>query len=87
MIDRLLDFFGLSEEEVSSDVDEVRVQHATAVLLVEIARADHERLAVEHDAMLGLLQVGSFETFMQWMVGAVLLQLVTATLLLLDGRS
>ncbi len=58
MIDRLLDFFGLSEEEVSSDVGEVRVQHATAVLLVEIARADHERLAVEHDAMLGLLQAG-----------------------------
>jgi len=52
MIDRLLSFFGLSEDEASADVDEARIQHATAVLLVEIARADHERLAIEHDTML-----------------------------------
>ena len=57
MIDRLLGFFGLSEEEASADVGEARIQHATAVLLVEIARADHERLAIEHDAMLESLQV------------------------------
>ncbi len=56
MIDRLLGFFGLSEEEVSADVDAARLQHATVALLVEIARADHERLAVEHDAMLALVR-------------------------------
>lgn len=58
MIDRLLSFFGLSEEEASADVDEARIRHATAVLLVEIARADHERLAIEHDAMLESLKGG-----------------------------
>lgn len=56
MIDRLLSFFGLPEEEVPDDVGEARIQHATAALLVEIARADDERLAVEHDTMLSLLQ-------------------------------
>lgn len=56
MIDRLLSFFGLSEDELSVEVDEARIQHATAVLLVEIARADHERLAIEHEAMLELLK-------------------------------
>ena len=58
MIDRLLSLFGLSEEEVSVDVGESRIQHATAVLLVEIARADHERLVIEHEAMLESLQTG-----------------------------
>jgi len=58
MIDRLLSFFGLSEDEVSADVGEARIQHATAVLLIEIARADHERLAIEHDTMLELLKDG-----------------------------
>ncbi len=56
MIDRLLSFLGISDGEVSADVDETRIQHATAVLLVEIARADHERLAIEHDAMLESLR-------------------------------
>ena len=56
MIDRLLSFLGLSEDEAPADVDEARIQHATAVLLVEIARADHERLAIEHDTMLESLQ-------------------------------
>jgi uncharacterized tellurite resistance protein B-like protein len=56
MIDRLLSFFGLSEEEVAGNTDEARIQHATAVLLVEIARADYERLSLEHDAMLALLK-------------------------------
>ncbi|MDP6673895.1 MAG: TerB family tellurite resistance protein [Gammaproteobacteria bacterium] len=56
MIDRLLNFFGVSEEEVSGDTGEARIQHATAVLLVEIARADYERLSLEHDAMLELLK-------------------------------
>jgi len=58
MIYRLLSFFGLSEDEVSADVGEARIQHATAVLLIEIARADHERLAIEHDTMLELLKDG-----------------------------
>ena len=56
MIDRLLSLFGVTEEEAPADVGEARIQHATAVLLVEIARADHERLAIEHETMLGLLQ-------------------------------
>jgi len=56
MIDRLLSFLGVAEDEVSAEVGEARIQHATAVLLVEIARADHERLAVEHDVMLELLK-------------------------------
>lgn len=58
MIDRLLSFFGMSEEEAPADVGESRIQLATAVLLVEIARADSERLVVEHDAMLESLQAG-----------------------------
>ena len=58
MIDRLLSFFGMSEDEASADVDEARIRHATAVLLVEIARADHERLAIEHDTMLESLKDG-----------------------------
>lgn len=56
MIDRLLSLFGVTEEETPADVGEARIQHATAVLLVEIARADHERQAIEHETMLGLLQ-------------------------------
>jgi len=56
MIDRLLSLFGLSEEEASAGVGEARIEHATAVLLVEIAAADHERLAIEHDTMLALLK-------------------------------
>jgi len=56
MIDRLLNFFGVSEEEVCADVGESRIQHATAVLLVEIARADQERLLIEHEAMIESLK-------------------------------
>lgn len=56
MIDQLLSFFGLSEDDMPSDIGESRIQHSTAVLLVEIARADHERQAIEHDAMLELLK-------------------------------
>jgi len=58
MIDRLLSFFSIPEDEASADVGEARIQHATAVLLVEIARADHERLAIEHEAMLESLKGG-----------------------------
>jgi len=56
MIDRLLNFFGIPEDEVCADVGESRIQHATAVLLVEIARADQERLVIEHEAMIESLQ-------------------------------
>jgi D-glycero-D-manno-heptose 1,7-bisphosphate phosphatase len=35
-------------------------------------------------ALLGLLQLQSFETFARWMVGAILMQLVTVSLLMLD---
>lgn len=56
MIDRLLSFFGLPDEEATpAETAEQRIRHATAVLLVEIARADHERQQVEHGVMLGLL--------------------------------
>ncbi len=37
-------------------------------------------------AMLGLLQVNSVDVFTKWMLGAILLQLATATVILLDGR-
>ncbi len=43
---------------MSANVGESRIQHATAVLLVEIARADQERLVVEHEAMVKSLQMG-----------------------------
>jgi len=56
MIDRLLSLFGLAEEETSADIGEARIEHATAALLVEIAAADYERLAIEHDTMLALLK-------------------------------
>ena len=52
MIDRLLNLFGLSESEDAPETAEARIRHSTAVLLVEIARADHERLVIEHEAML-----------------------------------
>ena len=58
MIDRLLNLFGLSEQEDAPETAEARIRHATAVLLVEIARADHERQAIEHEAMLTSLQRG-----------------------------
>jgi uncharacterized tellurite resistance protein B-like protein len=58
MIDRLLNLFGLSQSEDAPETAEARIRHATAVLLVEIARADHERLAIEHEAMLVSLQKG-----------------------------
>ncbi len=56
MIDRLLSFFGLPDEEATpSETAAQRIRHATAVLLAEIARADHERQPVERTAMLELL--------------------------------
>lgn len=47
MIDRLLKFFGQTEELPREEGQRERIKHATAVLLVEIARADHERQASE----------------------------------------
>lgn len=38
-------------------------------------------------ALLGLLQLSQMEHFMQWMIGAVLMQLLTIALLLMDTRS
>ena len=51
MIDRLLKVFGIENEVAEEERGEIRIQSATAVLLVEIARADHERAGVEHEAM------------------------------------
>ncbi len=56
MIDRLLSFFGVSDEDVPDDVGEARIQHAVAALLVEIARADDERVEIEQDTILELLK-------------------------------
>ena len=56
MLDRLLDFFGVQAEEETPVARESRIQHATAVLLVEIARADYERDQAEDAAMLDTLR-------------------------------
>lgn len=42
MLDTLLKFLGLTEDLGEEECIEERIRHATAVLLVEIARADHE---------------------------------------------
>jgi len=56
VIDRLLGFFGLPDEEATpSETAAQRIRHATAVLLAEIARADHERQPIERAVMLELL--------------------------------
>ncbi|MDH3978089.1 MAG: TerB family tellurite resistance protein [Gammaproteobacteria bacterium] len=55
MIDRLLKAFGLNEEAETTEAEGKRVQHSTAVLLIEIARADSDRLDVEREAMLAAL--------------------------------
>lgn len=55
MIDRLLEFFGMQVEQETPQSRESRIQHATAVLLVEIARADYERQDSEREAILASL--------------------------------
>jgi D-glycero-D-manno-heptose 1,7-bisphosphate phosphatase len=45
------------------------------------------QLLVLLQATLGLLQLSQPEVFYQWMIGAVLTQLLTISLVLLDGRS
>ena len=47
MIDKLLKQFGQTEELPTAESRRERIKHATAVLLIEIARADHERQASE----------------------------------------
>lgn len=42
MIDSLLKFLGMTQDIAEEECIEERIKHATAVLLVEIARADHE---------------------------------------------
>lgn len=49
MIDALLKFLGLGEDLDEEECIEERIRHATAVLLVEIARADHELAQRELD--------------------------------------
>ncbi len=49
MIDALLKFLGLGEDLDEEECTEERIRHATAVLLVEIARADHELAQRELD--------------------------------------
>ncbi len=55
MIDKLLKLFGQTEDLPSEECQRERIKHATAVLLVEIARADHERQASEDAEMLARL--------------------------------
>lgn len=42
MIDKLLKFLGRTEDLPEEECIRERIEHATAVLLVEIARADHD---------------------------------------------
>jgi len=42
MIDKLLKFLGRTEDLPEAECIRERIEHATAVLLVEIARADHD---------------------------------------------
>ena len=42
MIDALLKLLGITEDLPEEECVQERIKHATAVLLVEIARADHE---------------------------------------------
>ncbi len=70
-------------DEVRSD--RVRRSELTAPKMT----AGITQLLVVSCAFFGLLQLGdpeSFETFVKWILGAALLQLVTITLLLLDPR-
>ncbi len=73
--------------ELSDEVrsDRVRRSELTAPKMT----AGITQLLVVLCAFFGLLQLGdpeSFETFVKWILGAALLQLVTITLLLLDPR-
>ena len=73
--------------ELSDEVrsDRVRRSELTAPKMT----AGITQLLVVSCAFFGLLQLGdpeSFETFIKWILGAALLQLVTITLLLLDPR-
>lgn len=73
--------------ELSDEVrsDRVRRSELTASKMT----AGITQLLVVSCAFFGLLQLGdpeSFETFVKWILGAALLQLVTITLLLLDPR-
>jgi len=49
MIDKLLKFLGQTEDLPAEECIRERIEHATAVLLVEIARADHNL----HEAEIG----------------------------------
>jgi uncharacterized tellurite resistance protein B-like protein len=51
MIDSLLTFFGRADDLPEAQCVQERMRHAVAVLLVEIARADHELHDVELSAM------------------------------------
>jgi uncharacterized tellurite resistance protein B-like protein len=51
MIDSLLKFFGRADDLPEEQCVQERMRHAVAVLLVEIARADHELHDVELSAM------------------------------------
>jgi uncharacterized tellurite resistance protein B-like protein len=60
MIDSLLKFFGRTDDLPDEQCVQERLRHAVAVLLVEIARADHNLHDVELAEVQGQL-VGSFE--------------------------
>ena len=58
MIDSLLKLFGLTEDLEEQECIRERIKHATAVLLVEIARADHELQEAEIVEMRTQLAAG-----------------------------
>lgn len=61
MIDKLLKFLGLEQELPEQQCSAERIRHATAVLLVEIARADHdlreEEMAEIRDQLAGQFDI------------------------------
>lgn len=63
MIDALLKFLGIGEQLDEEDCIREGLRHATAVLLVEIARADHElsdgELAEIRDQLAAAFELGS----------------------------
>jgi len=55
MLSRLREFLDASASPANRQDPAARVRLAVAALLVELARADHDEQAVEHDAIAGLI--------------------------------
>ena len=68
MIDKLLKFLGRTDDLPEEECVEQRIRHATAVLLLEIARADHDLSEAEivkiRDEICGAFEVDGGEASM-----------------------